>query len=220
MSQNYLINEDIYEYIVASSVKEPEILRRLREETASHPRRSMQISRDQGHFFRFLVEMLGAKKALEIGVFTGYSALSVALALPEDGLLVACDVNEEYTAVARRYWREAGVEHKVDLRLAPALETLRRVLEEDGQAGTFDFAFIDADKTSYAEYFEYTLKLLRKGGVVAIDNVLQDGRVLDSGAQDANIVAIREFNRKLAGDPRVVITMLPIADGVTLALKR
>ncbi len=219
MSQNYLIDESIYEYIVSASVQEPEILRRLREETASHPRRSMQISQDQGHFFRFLVAMLGAKKALEIGVFTGYSSLSVALALPEDGRLVACDVSEEYTAVARRYWREAGVEHKVDLRIAPAEETLRGLLAE-GQAGTFDFAFIDADKTSYAAYFELTLALLRKGGVVAIDNVLQDGRVVNGNGGDANLVAIREFNRKLAGDGRVLITMLPIADGVTLALKK
>ena len=166
-----------------------------------------------------LVQMLGAKKTLEIGVFTGYSSLSVALALPPDGKIVACDVSEDWTNVARRYWKEAGVEHKIDLHLAPAVETLSQLLA-DGEAGTFDFAFLDADKDNYDTYYELLLPLLRPGGTIAIDNVLWSGRVIDPEVKDADTVALKELNQKLHHDERISLSMLPIADGLTLAVKR
>jgi predicted O-methyltransferase YrrM len=166
-----------------------------------------------------LVQLIGAKKTLEIGVFTGYSALCVALALPPDGKIVACDVSEEYTSVGRRYWQAAGVTDKIDLRLAPALETLDRLLAEE-QAGTFDFAFIDADKENYDGYYERSLQLIRPGGLIAIDNVLWGGRVADSQVRDKSTQAIRNFNQKLHEDERVTLSLVPIADGLTLALKR
>ncbi len=166
-----------------------------------------------------LVHLLGARRTLEVGVFTGYSSLSVALALPDDGRIIACDVSEEWTAIARRYWREAGVEHKIDLRLRPALQTLDDLIAL-GQGGTFDFAFIDADKENYANYFERALVLLRPGGLIAVDNVLWSGRVIDKSVKDADTRAIRAFNDKLKSDERVWISMLPIRDGLTLACKK
>jgi caffeoyl-CoA O-methyltransferase len=178
----------------------------------------MQITPEQGQFMGLLSRMLNARKALEIGVFTGYSSIAVALALPDDGKLIACDVSETYTAVARRYWREAGVEHKIDLRLAPALDTLDRLIAK-GESGTFDFAFIDADKKNYENYYERCLTLLRKGGVIAVDNVLWDGKVADFAVQDTDTKAIRAFNQKLHGDSRIALSMLPIGDGLTLACK-
>jgi predicted O-methyltransferase YrrM len=211
--------ESLYEYLKSVSLREPPILQRLREETAAHPRAVMQISPDQGQFMALLVQLLGARRTLEVGVFTGYSSLAVALALPADGSIVACDVSEEYTAIARRYWKEAGVDHMIDLRLRPALETLRDMLAR-GEHGRFDFAFIDADKSNYEGYYECSLELLRPGGLIAVDNVLWSGRVADPAENDADTVALRAFNRKLHADARVSLSMLPIADGLTLALKR
>ncbi len=213
------LTDDLYQYLLDVSLREPEVLRRLRRETASHPMARMQIAPEQGQFMALLVRMLGARRALEVGVFTGYSALAVALALPPDGTLTACDVSEDYTAVARRYWQEAGVAGKIDLRIAPALETLEALLAE-GQAGTFDFAFIDADKESYDAYYERALRLLRAGGLILLDNVLWSGRVAEADAQDADTQALRALNRKLHHDERIHLSLLPLADGLTLALKR
>lgn len=213
------LDDRLYNYLLSTSLREHEVLRRLREETASYRNAMMQIAPEQGQFMALLVQLLGAKKAVEIGVFTGYSSLSVALALPPDGKIIACDVSEEYTSVARRYWQEAGVADKVDLRIAPALETLDRLLAE-GQAGTFDFAFIDADKGNYDGYYERSLQLLRSGGLIAIDNVLWGGDVADPEVQDNSTQAIRALNEKLHQDERVSLSLLPIADGLTLALKR
>lgn len=219
MSQQIPISAALAEYIRSVSLREPEILQRLREENGRRPNASMQIAPEQGQFMAMLVRMLGAKRTIEVGVFTGYSSLSVALALPEDGCVVACDVSAEYTAVARRYWQEAGVAQKIDLRLAPALDSLDSLLAE-GRAGSFDFAFIDADKKSYEAYYERTLALLRPGGVVAVDNVLWHGRLIDANDTDADTEAIRAFNRKLHCDERVYLSLVPIGDGMTLAYKR
>lgn len=213
------LDERLYNYLLSTSLREPDVLRRLREETARHPYATMQISPEQGQFMALLVQLLGATKTLEIGVFTGYSSLCVALALPPGGKITACDVSEEFTSVARRYWQEAGVTDKIELRLAPALETLDQLLA-DGQAETFDFAFIDADKENYQGYYERSLQLIRPGGLVAIDNVLWGGRVADPQVQDNNTLAIRAFNEKLHHDEQVSISLVPIADGLTLALKR
>lgn len=213
------LDNQLYDYFLSVSVRQPDILRRLREETANHPNATMQISPEQGQFMALLVQLMGAKKTLEIGVFTGYSSLAVALALPPDGKIIACDVSEEYTNVARRYWQEAGVAEKIDLRIAPALDTLDLLLTS-GEEESFDFAFIDADKGNYQEYYERCLKLIRPGGLIAIDNVLWSGRVADQQVQDQSTQAIRKFNEKLFQDERVTISMVPIADGLTLALKR
>jgi predicted O-methyltransferase YrrM len=213
------ITPELAEYIRSVSLREPDVLRRLREETASHPYVSMQISPEQGQFMALLTQLIGARRTLEIGVFTGYSSLAVALALPEAGRIIACDVSEEWTSIARRYWREAGVGGKIDLRLRPALQTLDDLIAL-GQAGSFDFAFIDADKENYAGYFERCLTLLRPGGLIAVDNVLWSGRVIDESVRDADTRAIRAFNAKLHADQRVWLSMLPIRDGLTLACKK
>jgi caffeoyl-CoA O-methyltransferase len=209
----------VYEYLISNSLREPPVLRRLREETASHPQVRMQISPDQGQFMALLVQLTGARRTLEVGVFTGYSSLAVALALPADGKIVACDISEEYTSVAQRYWKEAGVDNMIDLRIKPALETLRELLAERRQ-GTFDLAFIDADKSNYEGYYECTLELLRPGGLILIDNVLWSGRVADPQDNEPDTKALRALNKKLLTDSRVSLSMLPIADGLTLALKR
>jgi predicted O-methyltransferase YrrM len=219
MAGDLLFPERIYEYLIANSLREPAILRRLREETAALPRASMQISPDHGQFMALIVQLIGARRTLEVGVFTGYSALAVALALPSGGKMVACDISEEYTGVARKYWKEAGVDHMIDLRLAPALETLRGLIAQ-GETGRFDFAFIDADKTSYEGYYECAMELIRPGGLIMIDNTLWSGRVADAAENDADTVALRAFNQKLHADSRVSLSMLPLSDGVTLALKR
>ncbi|MEX2262271.1 MAG: class I SAM-dependent methyltransferase [Bryobacteraceae bacterium] len=218
-SRQIAVSEELAAYIRSVTLREPELFRRLREETASDPMARMQISPEQGQLMALLVTMLGAAKTLEVGVFTGYSSLSVARALPPAGRVIACDVSEAWTAIARRYWREAGLEHKIDLRLAPAIRTLDGLLAE-GQAGTFDFAFIDADKENYDGYYERALRLLRPGGLIAIDNVLWSGRVMDPDAHDADTVAIRRLNEKLHTDERVMVSLVPIGDGLTLALKR
>jgi caffeoyl-CoA O-methyltransferase len=213
------LDNQLYDYLLSASLREPEVLYQLRQETANHPYATMQIAPEQGQFMALLVQLLGAKKTLEVGVFTGYSSLSVALVLPEDGKIIACDISEEYTAIARRYWQQAGVAQKIDLRIAPALSSLDSLLSE-GQAETFDFAFIDADKENYQGYYERCLQLLRPGGLIAVDNVLWGGRVADAQFQDKNTLAIREFNQRLHHDERVTLSMVPIADGLTLALKR
>lgn len=217
--QTLELNDALYHYLLENSLREPEILARLRSETAKHPMNMMQISPEQGQFMALLVRLLGARKTLEVGVFTGYSSLVVALALPPDGKLVACDVSEEYTTIARRFWQEAGVADKIDLQIGPAVETLDRLLEQ-GEAGTFDFAFIDADKSNYDAYYERALHLLRAGGVIAIDNVLWSGDVADPTVQDARTNAIRQLNQKIHQDNRVLISLLPIGDGLTLAMKQ
>jgi predicted O-methyltransferase YrrM len=220
MSNKYLpLTDSIFDYLQAASVREPALLTRLRQETASMPQHQMQISPDQGQFMSLLVQLIGARKTLEVGVFTGYSSLSVALALPADGKLVACDISDEYTQVARRYWAEAGVADKVTLHLGSALDTLDNLIAA-GESGTYDFAFIDADKGNYDGYYERSLKLLRTGGLIAVDNVLWGGKVADESDQSEDTVAIRAFNAKLKGDDRVSLSMLTIADGLTLALKR
>jgi predicted O-methyltransferase YrrM len=213
------LEKSLYEYLQSVSLREPEILAQLRQETAQHPSSRMQITPEQGQFMALLVELMGAKKTLDIGVFTGYSSLVVALALPPDGKVVACDLSEEYTAIARRYWQQAGVADKIELHIAPALDTLDTLIAA-GEAGTFDFAFIDADKNNYGNYYERSLQLLRPGGLIAIDNVLQSGRVAVPQEQDKITNSIRAFNQKLHQDPRITISLVPIADGLTLALKR
>ncbi|MEH1902212.1 MAG: class I SAM-dependent methyltransferase [Nostoc sp.] len=217
--QSIGLDNQLYNYLLSVSLREPEILLKLRQETASHPRSGMQISPEQGQFMRLLVQLIGAKKTLEVGVFTGYSSLSVALALPADGKIIAADVSEEFTAIARRYWQEAGVADKIDLRLAPGLETLDQLLAT-GQAETFDFAFIDADKENYEGYYERSLQLVRPGGLIVIDNVLWSGQVAQEQNQDESTQAIRALNEKLHHDERVSLSLVPIADGLTLAMKR
>jgi len=213
------LSDALYDYLLSVSSREPEVLRHLRAETASYPEATMQIAPEQGQFMTFLVRLLGVKKAIEIGVFTGYSSLCVALGLPPDGQLIGCDVNPQWTSVAERYWRQAGIAGKIDLRLAPAVETLQQLLA-GGAAGTFDYAFIDADKESYIDYYELSLLLLRPGGLILVDNVLWGGRVADPGAQDQATEAIRRFNLHLKEDARVDLSMIPVADGLTLARKR
>lgn len=213
------LDERLYGYLLDASLREPEVLRRLREETASHPRAEMQIAPEQGQFMALLVRLMGVRQILEVGVFTGYSSLAMALALPAEGCLVACDISEEFTGVARRYWRKARVESKIELHLAPAVETLDALLAA-GEAGRFDLAFLDADKGSYDAYYERALRLLRPGGLVVIDNVLQEGQVADPAVETPDVVAIRHLNRKLLKDERIDLSMLPIADGLTLARKR
>jgi len=216
--KSFGLSEQLYQYVVANSLREPKILTQLRHETANHPQARMQISPEQGQLMALLIQLMGAKKVLEIGVFTGYSSTCMALALPGDGNLIACDVSEEYTSIARRYWQAAGVAQKITLHLAPALKTLDQLLAQ-GQTETFDFAFIDADKGNYADYYDRALQLIRPGGLIAIDNVLWSGRVADPADQDKITNTIRAFNQKVAQDDRVTVSLLPIADGLTLALK-
>jgi caffeoyl-CoA O-methyltransferase len=218
-SRTLQITDRLYDYLLAASLREPALLAELRAETAKLPMAVMQISPEQGQFMAFLVESIGARRTVEVGTFTGYSALCVALALPAGGKVIACDISEEYTAVGRRYWQRAGVADKIDLRLAPALDTLGRLLAEGG-AGSIDFAFIDADKREYDGYYEAILKLLRPGGIIAIDNVLWSGAVADPDAQDDDTRAIRALNDKLRTDTRISLSLVPIGDGLTLARKR
>jgi predicted O-methyltransferase YrrM len=213
------LDNQLYEYFTAVSLREPEILTKLRQETANHPRVNMQIAPEQGQFMALLLKLMLAKKVLEIGVFTGYSSLAMALALPDDGKIIACDISEEYTAIARGYWQQAGVTDKIDLHLRPALETLDELLAK-GETNSFDFAFIDADKGNYLAYYEKCLQLLRPGGLIAVDNVLWAGRVADPENQENLTQVIREFNQKIAQDNRVFLSLVPIADGLTLALKK
>ena len=217
-NQSINLDDRLYSYLQSVSLREPEILTQLRQETARHSMSQMQIAPEQGQFMALLIQLMGAKKTLEVGVFTGYSSLVVAMALPPDGKVVACDVSEEYTSIARRYWQQAGVANKIELHIAPALETLDHLLAK-GHIGTFDFAFIDADKSNYDGYYERSLQLVRSGGLVAIDNVLWYGRVADSQVQDKSTNSIRAFNQKLHQDARVSLSMVPIGDGLTLVRK-
>jgi len=218
-NKTFILSDALYDYLLSVSLREDAVLRRLREETAQDAMSMMQIAPEQGQFMALLVRLMGARRALEIGVYTGYSALCVARALPADGRLVACDVNEAWTAVAQRYWREAQVHDRIDLRLAPALETLEQLIQA-GETGSFDFAFIDADKENYRVYYERVYALLRPGGLMAIDNTLWSGSVADPANQETDTRAIRAFNEALHADPRVEISLVPIADGLTLARKR
>jgi caffeoyl-CoA O-methyltransferase len=209
----------LYDYLLAASLREAPVLARLRAETAEHPRVNMQIAPEQGQFMALLARLTGAVRCIEVGVFTGYSSLAVALALPPGGRIVACDISPEYTAVAQRYWAEAGVADRIDLRLGPALETLDALLA-DGAEATCDFAFIDADKGGYLDYYERLLRLLRPGGLVAVDNTLWDGRVADEHDDEPDTRAIRAFNDRLRDDERIDLSLVPIGDGLTLARKR
>lgn len=212
------LDDALYGYLLGHSLREHPAQAALREATSGHPHAGMQISPEQGQLMQLLVRMLGSNQAIEVGVFTGYSALAVALALPEDGHLLACDISDEYTRIGRPYWEAAGVAHKIDLQLAPALATLDARLAA-GAAGRYDFAFIDADKTGYDGYYERCLLLLRPGGLVAIDNVLWGGSVARA-AEDADTAALQALNSKLHRDERIDLAVLPIGDGLTLARKR
>jgi len=214
-----LLPDAVESYVCTTISRETPVQKRLRAETAKLPEAGMQIGADLGALLALLVHAIGARRAIEVGTFTGYSALTVAAALPADGRLVACDVNAEWTAIGRRYWAEAGVMARIDLRLAPALDTLAQLRREEG-AGTFDLAFIDADKTSYDAYYEGCLELLRAGGLIALDNMLWSGAVADPGKTDATTNALRALNAKIAADPRVESSLLTIGDGVMLARKR
>jgi predicted O-methyltransferase YrrM len=219
MSERTLnLDPGLYSYLLNHSVREHPALRELREATAGMPHAGMQISPEQGQFMALLARLVNAKRTLEIGVFTGYSAMSVALALPPGGKIVACDVSEEWTAMARKHWAKAGVADRIDLRLAPALQTLDKLIAE-GAAGSFDFAFIDADKTNYLAYYERCLTLVRRGGLITVDNTLWSGAVADPRNGERDTVAIRAFNDALHHDARVELSLLPVGDGLTLALK-
>ena len=212
------MTDELHDYLLKVSLREPDLLRRLREETSKMPMAMMQISPEQGQFMGLLVRLLGARRAIEIGTFTGYSALSVVLAMPRDGRVVACDINDDYTRIARRYWAEAGVADRIELKLQPALKTLDELLAA-GEGGRFDFAFIDADKQNYEGYYEKVLALLRPGGLMTIDNVLWDGKVADRNVDDEETRAIRSLNKKIHADRRVALSLVPIGDGLTLAMK-
>ena len=213
------ISDDLAAYVRELGAREPAVLTRLREATAALPQHRMQVAPEEGAFLAMLVELTGARRCIEVGTFTGYSSTAVALALPADGRLVCCDVSEEWTAIARRHWDEAGVADRIDLRIAPAAETLDGLLA-DGEEGSYDFAFVDADKTGYDGYYERLLRLVRPGGLIAIDNTLWGGRVLDRDTEDEDTRAIQALNAKLRDDERVSLVLLPLADGVTLARRR
>jgi predicted O-methyltransferase YrrM len=208
------LSDALYDYVVRMGVRETRVQRELRAATAKLPMAGMQIGPDQAAFLQLLVRLMRARRCLEIGTFTGYSALSMALALPPGGRIVCCDVSEEWTALARRYWKRARVEKKIALHVAPALETLARL------KGRFDLAFIDADKPNYAKYYEHCLRLVRKGGLIAVDNTLWSGALIDPAQQSENTRALRAFNQKISRDKRVEIALLAIGDGLTLAVKR
>lgn len=213
------LTEPLYQYLCEVSLRESPLLRQLRQETAKDEMSQMQIAPEQGQFLALLVNVLGARKLIEIGTYTGYSALCMASAMPNDGQLVCCDISDKWTKVARQYWAKAGVEGNIELHLAPAIETLSNLLSQ-GQARTFDFAFIDADKQNYDAYYEACLRLLRPGGVIALDNMLWNGRVANPREQDVDTRALRALNLKLRDDQRIDLSLLPIADGVTLIRKR
>ena len=213
------LDDTLYQYLLEHSVRESALMRKLRETTSQQELSQMQIAPEQGQFMALLVELLGAKRIIEIGTFTGYSALCMAQALPEDGKLVCCDVSEVWTNIARTFWREAGVEERIELHIAPALDTLDSLVER-GESGRFEMAFIDADKTNYLNYYERCLNLLRPGGLLLFDNTLWGGAVADPDYQDADTQALRELNDRLHKDERVTISLLPVGDGLTLARKR
>jgi predicted O-methyltransferase YrrM len=219
MGARSLLPDEIERYVGETIAKETPLQKRLRAETAKLPMAGMQIGADQSALLALLVRLIRARRTIEVGTFTGYSALSVAQALPKDGKVIACDVSEEWTAIARRYWREAGLADRIELRLGPAAETLEGLLEIDG-AGSFDFAFIDADKPGYDAYYELCLQLVRPNGLIAVDNVLWSGAVVDSKRRDADTAALRALNLKIRDDDRVDSALLTVGDGLTLARKR
>ena len=212
------VDDAIYGYLIENSLREPDVLVRLREETMDQPRADFQIPPEEGQFLQLLTRAMGFRRAIEVGVFTGYSSLCVALAMPPDGTIVACDVSEEFTSIAMRYWEQAGVSHKFDLRLGPAIDTLDSLIR-GGASGTYDFVFIDADKINYINYYERAVTLVRAGGMIAIDNTLWYGFVADPTKADTDTVAMRNLNRHIFEDDRVQASLIPIADGLTLALK-
>lgn len=218
-TQTLQMNDTLYKYLLSVSLREMPALKQLRHVTQQMPGSQMQISPEQGQFMALLIELLGARKTIDVGTFTGYSAAVVAMALPSDGKVITCDIDKTNTEVAQQFWQQAGVSHKIDLRLKPALQTLDQLLKE-GEAGTFDFAFIDADKENYTGYYERCLSLLRKGGLIAIDNTLWSGAVADLSNQENSTLAIRAVNEKIFHDDRVTLSLIPIGDGLTLARKR
>ena len=213
------ITESIYQYLCDHSLREDPILKDLRDHTYDMEERAMQIAPEQGQFMKMLVKLIGAKNTIEVGVFTGYSSLAIALALPEDGRIVACDVNPQYTSVAEKFWVSAGVREKIDLRIGPAKNTLLELINA-GLTGTFDFAFIDADKINYDHYYELCLQLIRPGGLITVDNVLWGGAVSDDAINDVDTNSIRALNDKLHQDERIDLSLVPVGDGFTLAMKR
>jgi predicted O-methyltransferase YrrM len=217
-NQTLNLTPELYDYLQKVSVRETAVLQKLRLQTAKMSTAGMQISPEQGQFMRLLIELMGAKKTLDIGTFTGYSALSVALALPAGGKVIACDINREWAGIAERFWVMGGVADKIELRLGPAVDTLRGLVE--AEAGTFDFVFIDADKVNYLQYYELSLQLVRVGGLIAVDNVLWGGEVADPLIRDENTQSIRELNERIYGDERVSLSLVPIGDGLTLARRR
>ena len=216
--RNELLADGVERYIVDTTVREHPVLAELHAETSSMPGAGMQIGSDQGQFMGLLARAIGAKRYLEIGVFTGYSSLAMALAMPDDGRVVACDVSEEYTSVAKRYWQKAGVEKKMDLRLGPAVATLDKMIAD--KVEPFDIAFIDADKSNYDAYYDRCLQLLRPGGLIRCDNMLWSGRVIDKNAHDEDTDALRALNAKAGNDERVDVALLSVGDGVLIARKR
>lgn len=218
-NQTISITDSIYKYLCENSLREDEVLSSLRAYTYRMQQRNMQISPEQGQFMQLLIKLMGAKNTIEIGVFTGYSSLCVALALPLDGKIIACDISTKYTDIAEKYWKDANVRDKIDLRIGPALDTLQKLIDK-GLSNTFDFSFIDADKINYDNYYELSLKLLRPGGLIAIDNVLWSGDVVDERINDIDTESIRSLNKNIYIDKRVDISILPIGDGLTLALKK
>ena len=212
------ISESIYQYLCDHSLREDPILKELRDHTYDMEERAMQIAPEQGQFMQMLIKLIGAKNTIEVGVFTGYSSLAIALVLPEDGRIVACDVNPQYTSVAEKFWVSAGVREKIDLRIGPARNTLSELIS-DGLTGTFDFAFIDADKINYDHYYELCLQLIRPGGLITVDNVLWGGATADDSINDTDTTSIRALNDKLHRDERIDLSLVPIGDGLTLAMK-
>ena len=219
-NETLTLTPQVYDYLVRHGVREPEVLRQLRAATAAQAGAAagMQIAPEQGALMAMLVRLMAARKTLEVGVFTGYSAAAVALALPGDGLVVACDVSDKWAGLAREFWKRAGVAEKIDLRIAPAIQSMDALIKA-GERGSFDFIFLDADKTEYDAYYQRALALLRSGGLIAVDNVLWSGAVADKTVTDADTVAIRAFNAMVRDDDRVALSMVPIADGLTLAQK-
>ncbi len=216
--QTLSLTPELYQYILKVSLRENPVLAALRQATLELEESNMQISPEQGQFMQLLLKLMGAQNTIEVGVFTGYSTLATALALPEDGKIIACDISQEWTSIGKRHWVKAGVEAKIDLRLAPAAHTLQTLMDE-GQTGKFDFAFIDADKTGYDTYYELCLQLLRPGGLMMFDNTLWSGKVVDPDSSDPDVQAIRALNAKLHKDERIDLSLLPLSDGVTLARK-
>lgn len=213
------LDDALYHYLLDVSLRETPLLRRLRDETQALPMARWQVAPEQGQFLALLIKLTGARRVLEVGTFTGYSALCMAAALPDDGKLICCDIPGDYNATARRYWQEAGLSERIELRLAPALQTLAE-LEREGQGGCFDLMFIDADKANYPAYLEHALRLLRTGGLAVFDNTLWSGRVLESNPQSEDTRAIQALNRALKEDARVDLSLLPLGDGLTLCRKR